>query len=198
MVNSNKTFIKFTDSFQEQFYFRHFSQLLIWKCKWHLENKKKFHQLRMLKTAVADVVNLFYNQRRWMLRQTSVYALYYGLVLLASSLHLIASLAINLGLVVYVLFFLDTSCSSSSSSSSKQLLVMNIHLYVLVLAVGNYAVVVFMVDSYAELLPWELGFHSLFHAMSALYFYWCRERSTILQADNNANKRNMFQFDIKS
>lgn len=135
---------------------------------------------------LKNALNLFYNNRRWIAKH-ALYFLYYILVLLVSSLHILATLLVNFSLIIYIFVFAETSTPSKQSST-----VCITHIYMFVLAIGNYLIFIIMVNSYAELLPWELGFHTLFYAMSALYLYWCRERALIF---NDDCKRS---FDIKS
>lgn len=145
---------------------------------------------------------LFYKQwneqqLRCILKHVLVYSSAYALVLLASSLHASTALVVNSALIVYVLFFAtkataDSSPVSSSSSNTSrfdtQMYV--VHVYMLVIAVGNYCVFFLMVNSYAELLPWELGFHALFHVISAFYMISSRRPSDRSDA---CSKRSFFQ-----
>lgn len=130
---------------------------------------------------LKNALNLFSNHRRWIAKH-ALYFLYYILVLLVSSLHILLTFLVNFSLIIYIFVF----------ATPKQSPICITHIYMFVLAIGNYLIFIIMVNSYAELLPWELAFHTLFYAMSALYLYWCRERSLIF---NDDSKRS---FDIKS
>lgn len=150
----------------------------------------------------SSSVLLFYKQwneqqLRCILKHALVYSSAYALVLLASSLHASTALVVNSALIVYVLCFATKTTADSSPVSSSltntsrfDSQIYFVHVYMLVIAVGNYCVFFLMVYSYAEILPWELGFHALFHAISAFYMISSRRPSDRSDA---SSKRSFFQ-----
>ena len=114
------------------------------------------------------------------LKYSFVYLIAYLLLLLIASLHIYLTVLVNIGLVILLAVYAKSSN--------------HVHLYVFVFAVGNFLIFNAMVTSFAELMPWEIGFHSIFYLISCLYFYWFYKTVVVVDV---SFKRNVLHFDNK-
>ena len=120
------------------------------------------------------------NRRTWL--KYLVYLIYYLLLLLLASLHIFITVLVNVALIFLLLKYAKSSFTY-------------VHLYVFVIAAGNLLIFYAMVMSYAELMPWEIGFHTIFYFISCMYFY-SFYKSSLLHFDASS-KRNVLYFDNK-
>lgn len=127
-----------------------------------------------------SLISIFYNNRKTILKRYPVFVAYYLTLILVSSVNIVASLVANIVLFVY--FARHASKSSPNS-------------YLYTLSVGNFLIFSLMVTSYAELLPWEIGFHTVLYAISAAYIFWSSQSTAT--TNDPTSKRTLFLSDPK-
>jgi hypothetical protein len=104
----------------------------------------------------------------------------YVVLLILSSLEHYLGLFVNLVGLSYAISQLTNNKVSSGSSSSSSI----VH-YLIRFSIGNLMVMHVMVQSYAELLPYEIGVHVILYAV-VYYFYYCY-RNAFLTGSSQAS-----------
>lgn len=119
------------------------------------EKKRNCFHFRFIERNVNSSMLFFLNKRKAI--KLLIYMLCYITLLMVSSAHVLSTVVVNFVLLL-VYFY-------KFSNQEK-------HAYLFVLAAGNCTVLYAMINTYGELLPWELWLHALFYAISLAYLYY--------------------------